>query len=258
MLAALLAFAALFALPLTLGNAATTTAATPDATAAAPGALETSSQAGARPAAAIGNALRGSRDYDAGHNLARASPRPGSARSAPRSVSGVADDLCRVNSFVPATLVLMADGTNKAIAEVQVGDVVMATDPETGEHGPRRVTDTIVGDGIKDLVDIEVDGDIITATDRHPFWVNDEGRWVDAEDLKTGDVLLLADGDTVAIDAVRERTEVRRVHNLTVDGIHTYYVVAGDDPVLVHNCGSLDDLSQAAAAVDRNGLTAAG
>jgi hypothetical protein len=28
-----------------------------------------------------------------------------------------------------------------------------------------------------------------------------------------------------------------RVHNLTVDGIHTYHVMAGDDPVLVHNCG---------------------
>ncbi len=47
---------------------------------------------------------------------------------------------------------------------------------------------------------------------------------------------LVADGDTVAVGVVRERTEVRSVHNLTVDGIHTYFVLAGDDPVLVHNC----------------------
>jgi len=29
---------------------------------------------------------------------------------------------------------------------------------------------------------------------------------------------------------------VARVHNLTVEGIHTYYVLAGGSPVLVHNC----------------------
>nr|WP_309225145.1 colicin E3/pyocin S6 family cytotoxin [Salinispora sp. H7-4] len=27
------------------------------------------------------------------------------------------------------------------------------------------------------------------------------------------------------------------MHNLTVDGLHTYYVVAGNTPVLVHNSG---------------------
>lgn len=158
---------------------------------------------------------------------------------APPSVTGAADDLgvlCRTNSFVPATLILMADGTTQPIADFRVGDMVMATDPESGERGPRRVTDTITGDGMKDLVDVEIDGNVITATDRHPFWVDDEGRWVDAEDLNAGDVLSLADGETVTVDAVAERTEVRRVHNLTVDGIHTYFVLAGGDPVLVHNC----------------------
>nr|WP_238323901.1 GIY-YIG nuclease family protein [Salinispora pacifica] len=29
-----------------------------------------------------------------------------------------------------------------------------------------------------------------------------------------------------------------RPHNLTVDGRHTYYVLAGNTPVLVHNCGN--------------------
>jgi RHS repeat-associated protein len=143
-----------------------------------------------------------------------------------RSVAGVADDLgglCRTNSFVPATLVLMADGSTKCIADVRFGDMVMAADPETGERGPRRVTNTITGDGIKELVDIEVDGHVITATDRHPFWVDDEGRWVDAEDLEAGAALLLADGEAVTVDAVRERTEERRVHNLSVDGIRNQF-----------------------------------
>lgn len=29
------------------------------------------------------------------------------------------------------------------------------------------------------------------------------------------------------------------MHNLTVDGLHTYYVLAGDTPVLVHNEGGV-------------------
>jgi hypothetical protein len=37
--------------------------------------------------------------------------------------------------------------------------------------------------------------------------------------------------------AVRKWAEQQQVHNLTVDELHTYYVIAGETPVLVHNCG---------------------
>lgn len=164
---------------------------------------------------------------------------------------------CRTNSFIPSTLVLMADGSTKPIEDVQVGDLVEATDPETGEQGPRLVTDLIVGDGLKHLVDIDIDGETITATDRHPFWVDDEGRWVDAENLETGDRLLGADGTTVAVDRVSQRTEARRVHNLTVDGIHTYQVLAGEQPVLVHNCRIATNSGGVAGAVSDEVVRAA-
>jgi hypothetical protein len=36
------------------------------------------------------------------------------------------------NSFTPATLVLLADGTSKPIEDIEIGDLVLATDPETG------------------------------------------------------------------------------------------------------------------------------
>ncbi len=51
--------------------------------------------------------------------------------------------------LVLGTLILMAEGTAKPIADVQVGEMGLAADPETGERGLRRVTDTIVGDGIR-------------------------------------------------------------------------------------------------------------
>ena len=94
------------------------------------------------------------------------------------------------NSFVPGTLVLLADGTTKPIDEIEIGDWVWASDPETGEAGARQVTDLIYGEGEKGLVDITVDGQVITATDNHPFWVSSRSAWIDAADLQAGDTLL--------------------------------------------------------------------
>lgn len=148
-------------------------------------------------------------------------------------------DACRANSFTGDTEILMADGTAKRIEDITVGDMVWATDPQTGEAGPRRVTDQIVGDGIKDLVKLSIDGDVLTATNGHPFWVPGRRLWMDAENLRIDDQLLLADVERVQVEAVSYQTEVRRVCNLTVAGIHTYYVVVNDSPVLVHNCPML-------------------
>jgi hypothetical protein len=39
----------------------------------------------------------------------------------------------------------------------------------------------------------------------------------------------------VAVLAARHRVQPARVYNLTVADLHTYYVVGGDRPVLVHN-----------------------
>ncbi|MFD1321437.1 polymorphic toxin-type HINT domain-containing protein [Micromonospora sonneratiae] len=154
-----------------------------------------------------------------------------------------AADSCLNNSFVPGTLVLMADGSTKPIEDVRVGDEVIATDPETGESGPRVVTREITGSGDKTLVEIniDVDGDegdatnTITATDGHPFWVTDPGRWTNAAALRPGDTLLTPGGSRVRVIDIVAYNAVATVHNLTVDDIHTFYVIAGDTPVLAHN-----------------------
>lgn len=44
------------------------------------------------------------------------------------------------NSFTPDTRVLMADGTTKKIKDVDIGDKVVATDPETGKTKTETVT----------------------------------------------------------------------------------------------------------------------
>jgi len=54
----------------------------------------------------------------------------------------------------PATEVLLADGTTKPIEDVEIGDQLLATDPVTGETGPREVVVTITSQGRKDLVEL--------------------------------------------------------------------------------------------------------
>jgi hypothetical protein len=62
--------------------------------------------------------------------------------------------------------------------------------------------------------------------------------------LDRGDQLLAADGRLVRVVGLRPGSQrVTTAYNLTVDGIHTYYVLAGSVPVPVHNCGGLTDLA---------------
>lgn len=159
-----------------------------------------------------------------------------------------ADDACPVrgkNSFVAGTTVLLADGTRKAIEKVQPGDTVVATDPESGKTEKRQVTHTIRTDDDKEFVDLTVrteDGDhTITTTDHHPFWSVTRGRWVDAGELKPGELLRTSSGTYVQVGAVRAYQGHQITYDLTVDATHTYYVLAGNQPVLVHNnnlCGN--------------------
>jgi RHS repeat-associated protein len=152
---------------------------------------------------------------------------------------------CLGNSFVAGTAVLMADGSHKPIEQVTSGDKVKATDPVTGESGVKPVTGTIAGAGDKHLVTISVGigGDrngttsTLTATDGHPFWVANLHKWVEAKDLRPGNMLRTSAGTYVQVVRTRSWTAYRGVYNLSIDTAHTYYALAGNTPVLVHNCG---------------------
>jgi RHS repeat-associated protein len=79
-------------------------------------------------------------------------------------------------SFAAATGVVMADGSRKPIAEVEVGDRVLAADPQTGERGARTVTH--VWKHADTLVELETaDGATVTTTEDHPFWNATDQQW---------------------------------------------------------------------------------
>ncbi|WP_051110719.1 polymorphic toxin-type HINT domain-containing protein [Longispora albida] len=147
---------------------------------------------------------------------------------------------CR-DSFAPDTLILMADGSVKPIAAIAVGDKVLATDPETGETAAREVTQLHLNLD-SDLTDLTIHGEhgsepLIATTQEHPFWNATTGSWTGAGSLKPGDRLLTAGNGEVTVTQTANFTGGRWMHNLTVSELHTYYVLAGSTPVLVHNAG---------------------
>ncbi|MFI8281252.1 polymorphic toxin-type HINT domain-containing protein [Streptomyces sp. NPDC085929] len=145
--------------------------------------------------------------------------------------------------FLAGTDVLMADGTTKNIEDVKIGDRVKAADPETGETGDREVTRLIVTEDDKhfNTLSIATEGGIqeLTATYEHPFWSPSANKWVNAGDLTPGTTLLTDQSRTVTVTANEPHDQHARTYNLTINDLHTYYVLAGKTPVLVHNsnCG---------------------
>ncbi|MFC9932300.1 polymorphic toxin-type HINT domain-containing protein [Streptomyces sp. NPDC127190] len=143
-------------------------------------------------------------------------------------------------SFTPTTRVLMKHGKTKAIAKIKVGDSVEAADPKTGKHqGPRQVLARFINHD-NDLIDLTVHTSpghsaTLHTTSHHPFWDDTEHTWVPAGHLKTGHALNTAANGHVRILTVRVRRGAADMYNLTVHELHTYYVVAGGVPILVHN-----------------------
>jgi large repetitive protein len=145
------------------------------------------------------------------------------------------------HSFAPDTRVLLADGNSKPIKDVAVNDRVIATDPNTGATTPEPVTDLHLNRDT-DLTDVTVAATVGTATatlhttQHHPFWDNTSGTWVEAKDIVPGHELRGPDGSDVRVVTVHNFAGSELMRDLTVANVHTYYVVAGTTPVLVHNC----------------------
>jgi hypothetical protein len=136
----------------------------------------------------------------------------------------------------------MADGTTKAIKDVQVDDKVTATDPDTGVTTSESVEALHINQDT-DLADVTIttaDGQttVLHTTQHHPFWDDTTKQWADAADLQTGHQLRNSDGSSAGtVTSVRVFTGQHEMRDLTVTTVHTYYVIAGTTPVLVHNCG---------------------
>lgn len=129
----------------------------------------------------------------------------------------------------------------KNIEDVKIGDWVLAKDPaDVGPPTPHRVL-AVPRNWTEHVVHVRVEGGgELQATRGHPFFTANRG-WVDAKNLRGGDVLHDLDARSVRVSSVRIEDRTCGTFNLTVNGLHTFYALAGQTPVLVHNVNTYPD-----------------
>ena len=157
----------------------------------------------------------------------------------------VSSDSC----FLAGTLILMGDQRHQPIEEVQVGDIVMSYDFETGKLVQAEVLE--VESPLREayyVMGIE-DGSSLRITGEHPVYIrkNDQTGWgaiapeqaqeqitIDIMQLAVGDFVMSADGDWFKIGGIDRIDRVVRTYNLSqVSSTNAFFA----DGWLVHNKG---------------------
>lgn|GEM_PF-370245 len=142
------------------------------------------------------------------------------------------------NCFVPGTQVLMANGATKPIEEIVAGDLVLSDDPLDGDPPGAERVDEVYHTATYRVFHVRIEGGEVLSTGGHPFWT--QRGWVVAEELSTGDRLMDALGNQNPISSIATESRDTPTLNLSVDHHHTYFVVAGTMPILVHNVDPWD------------------
>ncbi len=146
----------------------------------------------------------------------------------------------RGGCFVAGTQIAMADGTQKAIERIRVGDRVLAFDERTGRVVPAPITQLFVHPNWSEEDTTVLVNGRLRATANHPFFVN--GRWRRADEIRPGDLLRTFTGASTdvgtaratvseAVEGLAPMPGADTVYNLEVARYHTYFA----EGVLVHN-----------------------
>ena len=128
-----------------------------------------------------------------------------------------------IQCFIAGTLVATKSGL-VPIEDIQPGDLVWATDEETGETALKEVVQ-IFRNETEEWVHVKVNGEEITCTPMHPFYSPVKG-WTSAVDLRAGDILVMLNGEYVVVEQVQHELleSPETTYNFEVEDYHTYYV----------------------------------
>lgn len=144
--------------------------------------------------------------------------------------------------FTRGTLVLMADGTTKAVETIEKGDCVSCDYNPTDNDGPEscEVTQLFTNTTSRFVqIDLEDEGEVFTieATPEHPFYVSEIDQYVPAYRLTSARGLRSSTGLTTRVQTCEVQSGNVQVFNIEVAGAHNYFVSApnGGPTVLVHN-----------------------
>lgn len=128
--------------------------------------------------------------------------------------------------FVAGTRVLMADGTQKPIEQVTVGESILT---RKSAHDPTLVKAQVTGTHTVRELGYMILNRTLKVTPNHRLWSN--GEWKEAGSIQLGDSLMHANGTIIPVTSVEWQLNPTQVFNLTIEKYHTY--IAGD--VWVHN-----------------------
>ncbi len=141
---------------------------------------------------------------------------------------GLTSNVC----FVAGTSILSSVGY-VAIEDIEIGDYVWASNPETRETSLKKVVQTFVNE-TDELVHLTIDGERISCTKEHPFYSPIKG-WTAACQLRAGDIFVTVNGDYLIVEQVQHELleSPITVFNFEVEDFHTYFV--SQKNILVHN-----------------------
>lgn len=147
--------------------------------------------------------------------------------------------------FVEGTLVETESG-RKPIEEVEVGDLILSRDENTGERSFKVAVATYETPDQR-IIEIQFESEdggteTIGATAEHPFWVKARG-WVGAGDLLPGDEVFTSQGGWIKVSGSTWLSKRQTVYNLEIEDYHTYFV--GESGAWVHNMCAMKRTTQA-------------
>ena len=128
--------------------------------------------------------------------------------------------------FLAGTKITMADGTEKNIEDVIVGDTVKAFDSDTNRVIDSPVSTVFVHPGTNGYYIINDD---LMVTGNHPMWV--DGEWKEVKDIVIGDKLTNLEGIEVDIETIEQVDDIITTYNFEVQNVHNYYA----NKFLAHN-----------------------
>jgi hypothetical protein len=157
--------------------------------------------------------------------------------------------------FPPGTMVLMGDGSSKAIEDIKVGDRVKCENPTLSHKIEVKTVTALHRNWTQRFIHIRITECGVThqepynskhrktgskheaeilATGHHPIWTVNRG-WVWAVNLRPGDKLLEASGNEAIVESADSVPALSYCFNLTVQDAHSFFVTQGATSILVHN-----------------------
>ena len=134
--------------------------------------------------------------------------------------------------FVAGTKIKMANGTEKNIEDVKVGDEILTYNEETKENEIGVVGD-LKQHEVNKIVKVVFNSDThsIVTTPEHPFFIVGK-NWSEIKNAVIGDECIDSEGNTHKINVLDDREETHIVYNLlSVAPNHNFYA----NNILVHN-----------------------